>query len=103
LGDERHCISRNLVNLYRLPDITGVVESMRLGWARHVDGKTRKYGRCRSGSIFQHTHFEDLEEPGKLSSGFELKQIFVGQMKWVQNKFQWLLWYERWKVAFHSG
>jgi hypothetical protein len=36
-------------------------------------GKTKKYGRCRSGSVFQHTYFEDLKEPGRITSGLELK------------------------------
>jgi hypothetical protein len=36
-------------------------------------GKTRKDGRYRSGGVFQHTHFEDLKEPGKIASGLELK------------------------------
>jgi len=36
-------------------------------------GKTKKYGRYRSGSVFQDTHFKDLKEPGKITTGLELK------------------------------
>jgi hypothetical protein len=36
-------------------------------------GKTRKYGRYGSGIVFQHTHFEDLKESSRITSGLELK------------------------------
>jgi hypothetical protein len=36
-------------------------------------GKFSKHGKYRSGSVFQHIHFEDLKEPGRKISGLELK------------------------------